>query len=302
MNDYSSLRQQNNSSARAAIALILCVVLSATVLFSRLAGFAPADTRLYIPLTQSSGITTVREGHRQTDGTITFRGYHPDSHRLLTAKPGFRVYDENTVWTSETNIEIFKISYENGSQQVTVLSENGEKVIAPGTENTYRFALENTGNVDLDYTLKMESWFGEEGEKDPVTIPVLARVLDYKGNYLAGTADGKTDVLELNKVSQKGSLTKGYIAPYTLEWEWPFEGDDTYDTWLGNLAVEEDITLTIRISTTASYTPTPGSDSGIPKTGDTSAIGLAVAVMVASSAALMLLLVLPGRRRRKNNG
>jgi hypothetical protein len=40
--------------------------------------------------------------------------------------------------------------------------------------------------------------------------------------------------------------------PYILQWRWPFDIDDEYDTMLGNLAVEEDISLTIVIRTTAS--------------------------------------------------
>ena len=301
MNSYRSLQKQNNSSAFAVVTLVLCVVLSATVLFSRLMGFAPMDTRHYIPLTKSGGITTVREGQRQSDGSITFRhvGYHPDNHRLLTANPGFRVYDDNTVWESQTDIEIFKISYENG--EITVRSENGDKVLAPGTENTYRFALENTGNVDLEYSLEMEAWFGDKEDTDPYIIPVLARVTDYRGNYLAGTSENMPDVLELNGVTHKGSLTKGYIAPYTLEWQWPFEGDDVYDTMLGNLAVEEEITLTIKINVLSSYTPDAGDDDGIPKTGDSGAVLLAFAAMVVSGVCLLVLMLLPWQKRRDND-
>lgn len=286
------------------VSLALCVVLSATMLFSRLMGFAPADTQHYIPLTKSGGITAVPEGHRQSDGSITFRnaGYHPGNHRLLTAKPGFRVYDENTVWSGETSIEIFRISYENGTGQVTVRSENGDKLLAPGTENTYRFTLENTGNVALNYTMTMDAWFGEKGDPNATVIPVLARVTDYRGNHLAGSRDAKADVLELNNISQSGSLSAGLVAPYTLEWEWPFEGDDAYDTMLGDLAANEDITLTIVINTTASYTATPGADSGIPKTGDTRHIELALTVLVMSLAGLLFLLASPRRKRRDTDG
>ena len=53
VNSYQSLRKQNSRSASAVVTLVLCVVLSATVLFSRLMGFAPADTQHYIPLTRS---------------------------------------------------------------------------------------------------------------------------------------------------------------------------------------------------------------------------------------------------------
>ena len=303
MNSYQSLRKQNSRSASAVVTLALCVVLSATVLFSRLMGFAPADTQHYIPLTRSGGTTTVREGHRQNDGTVIFPSLRQrlDGYQMLAAKPGLKVYDENTVWQSQTKVEIFKISYENGSGQVTVLSENGDKVLAPGTGNTYRFTLENTAGVPVQYTLTMEAWFGDsKDDTDAKIIPVVARVRDYQGNYLAGSASAKTDVLELNKVYQQGTLARAYVAPYTLEWEWPFEVDDVYDTMLGNLAVKEDIKLTIKINVVSSYTP--ASDGGIPKTGDTSGVQMAMAVMITSGTGLLFLLGLPRRRRRKENG
>lgn len=304
MNNYSSLRQQNKAAGPVVSLLILCVVLSASMLLSRLAVFAALDTRLYIPLTESDGITTVREGIRDAQGGISFRddSFDRANHLLLTAKPGIRVYDENTVWSGETDVEIFKISYQNGSGKVTVASGNGEKVIAPGTENTYEFALENTGNVALDYTVTMEAWFGTKGDPEAIRIPVLARVTDYKGNYLLGTAEAKADVLGLNDVKQSASLGVSKVAPYTLEWEWPFETDDAYDTWLGNLAAQgEDITLTIKIMTTATYSADPDNDDGIPKTGDDSQI-LVFGTLMSVSAVLLLILLLPKRKQEESHG
>lgn len=294
MNQYSSLRKQNTGSASAVISLALCVVLSASMLFSRLVTFATADTRHYIPLTRSGGTTTVIAGQPDALGNIRFRatGYHPGNHRLLTANPGFRVQDENTVWSGETDIEIFRVSYANGSGQVTVNSTDGEKLLAPGTANRYRFALENTGNVPLKYTLAMEAYFSHQ----ETPIPIHARVVDYQNNYLAGSAEETADVLELNNVEAKGTLAAGYIAPYTLEWEWPFELDDAYDTMLGNRAAEEDITLTIVIKTTASYTPEPA--GGIPQTGDDSHIVLLTCIMFSSGTGLLFLLI--PRRKRKD--
>ena len=62
------------------------------------------------------------------------------------------------------------------------------------------------------------------------------------------------DIHEINpyiRVALRSVLKKGYVMPYTLSWQWPFEGDDAYDTMLGNL--EEDLTLTIVIETYAEY-------------------------------------------------
>ena len=294
MNRYDSLRKQKTSRMAAASVLAVCVLLSASMLFSRLMGFSPEDTRHYIPLDKSRGSTSVMVGHRTEDGSVTFEstGYHPANHRMLTANPGFRVTDENTVWKGQTDIEIFRVTYENGNGEVTVHSTSGDKLLAPGTENTYAFALENTGNVTLKYSMDMEAYF-TTGE---YIIPVNAQVKDHLGNYLAGSPEGMADVMELNQVSQEGNIAAGHILPFELTWEWPFEEDDVYDTMLGNQAVEEDICLTIVINTMASYTPGPG--GGIPQTGDTSQIALMTGLMLASLAGMMLLL-LGGRRKQE---
>ena len=294
MNSYASLRKRNTGSATAVISLAMCVVLTSTMLFSRLVTFVTRDPQHYIPLTRGSGTTTVWTGQRQSDGSVVYEdpSYDPGDHRLLTARPGFRVYDETTVWASQTDIEIFQISYENGSGQVTVNSQQGDKVLAPGTENTYRFTLENTGNVALDYELTMEAYFSHTD----TPIPIRARVVDWQGNYLAGSETEKADVLELNSVRQTGTLSGRYVAPYTLEWEWPFEQNDAYDTMLGNLAVEEDITLTVVIRTVASCNPDPDAPGGNPQTGDDTPIGLLVGIMAGSAAALVILLLLRKKR------
>lgn len=299
MNDYSSLRKKNTAPFTAVVSLALCVAITATLLFGRLVMFVTMDTQHYIPLTKSSGLTTVRTGQRQDDGSVVYADtlYHPSNHRLLTANPGFRTYDENTVWSSQTDIEIFRITYENGSGQVTVNSQNGDNLLAPGTENTYRFTLENTGNVSLDYAMSMEAYFSH----NETPIPIYARVMDHRGNCLAGTPEGKVDVLELNKVHQSGTLAAHYVAPYTLEWEWPFEIDDEYDTMLGNMAVDEDITLTIVIKTMASCNAVPDAPGGIPKTGDTTPIGLLVCIM-AGSAITLAILLLPRKKREETHG
>jgi len=283
---------------KAAGMLLLCVMLSAAMLFSRLVSYTKADTRQYIPLTCSNGITTVLVDGE--DGTfVRAEGFNPNRPVLLAAEPvrmadWFRVTDEDTVWKGNTQVEIFRVSYKNGQGQVTVKSSRGDKVIAPGTENSYTFALENTANGPVEYAISMKAYFSSAD----YIIPVEAKVTrDTDKKYLLGSAVSYDDVLELNKVSDSGTLKKGYVMPYTLSWQWPFEGDDAYDTLLGNL--EEDLTLTIVIETYAEYAP-PSADGGIPKTGDTSHIGLWFTVMLGSSAGLMFLLLLMRRKGEEN--
>ncbi len=300
MNSYSSLRKQNRSSIPALIALVLCILLTSTLLFSRLLGYSQQDKSHYIPLTSSLGTTRVTEGYLDSRGGFTpisaYRegsssGYAPAA---LAANPGFRVYDDRSVWKGETDIEIFRLSYENGEARVTVQSSDGDKLLAPGTENSYRFSLENNGNVDLAYRLDVEAYFSH-GE---YVIPVEASLYDYQNNYLTGSPEAKAPVLELNGVSREGTVKAGNVIPFTLEWEWPFEGNDSYDTMLGDLAVEEDISLTIVINTMATYTPEPTpDDDGVPKTGDDGGIMLMFAIMGLSLLALLLLIFLPKGKR-----
>lgn len=295
MNSYASLRKQNKGVLTTVVSLLLCVVLSATMLFSRLTAFAAADTRHYIPLTESGGLTVVQTV--DMENTLYAPGHSPllAQSPFLTAN-WFRVTDKNGVWKGQTGIEIFRISYENGAGKVTVNSSDGDKLLAPGTENEYTFALENTCNENVKYEMTMEAYFTDGTH----AIPVEARVFDHKGNYLAGSEGGYADVLALNSVEDKGTLRPGYVMPYTLQWQWPFEqGADDYDTMLGDLAVDEDIMLTIVINTVASYSPT--ADGGIPKTGDTSHVMFYAGVMVTSAAALLLLLLLSKRKQEEEN-
>ena len=292
MRDYASLRKSNKSRALAIVSLVLCVILSATMLFSRLMVYTPMSKCQYIPLTKSNGITRVTRsnGPRIALGRPLLLAASP----LFLAAPGFQAYDENTVWSGETDVEIFSIKYDNESGETTVRSKDGTKVLAPGTGSTYEFALENTGNVALDYTLEMEAWFSDA----EYPIPVVASVVGHEGEYLLGSEEEMVDVLRLEEVQQSGTIAAGNIMPYALNWEWPFELDDAYDTMLGNMAVEEDLTLTVVIRTTASHSDDPDDPGGIPpQTGDTAHIELYAIMMVVSMAGILALLLLRDKEK-----
>lgn len=257
------------------VILLICALTSLAVLFSRMSLFS-SKTELgdLIPLTRSANGTkvTALAGPEMTSGS-----------QAQYIDPGFAAYDENTVWASETQVDIFRLTYENGSGVITVNSSDDDKVIAPGTSEEYVFTLENTGNVPLDYTMSMEAWV----EGTDLRLPVTASVRDYTGRYLLGSPSGSEDVLELNTVKDSGVLGAGRLYVYTLEWEWPFEqGIDEYDAMLGNMAVDTDLALTVKINTLAVYDDDPDdpkiSSAGMssPKTGDNMPIVPIAALLV----------------------
>ena len=295
MKDYASLRKKNSGTLAAFIVLLVCVVLSATLLFGRLLAYSPTERTRRIPLTKSNGITHVTSSTPPAAAS-------PVPFGLLTARPlflvspGFEVRDDNTVWSGETDIEIFSIRYDNESGKTTVRSQDDMKVLAPGVGSSYTFELENTGDVSLDYTLEMDAWFSHT----QYPIPVVVRVTDRVGNYYLGSEEEMVDVLRLSEVKAEGTIAAGYVRAYTLEWEWPFEQDDAYDTMLGNLAVEEDITLTIQIRTTATGSDDPQAPGGDnPVTGDTAKVGMYAILMVASLGGILFILL--SRRKEEEN-
>ena len=302
MNPYGSLKQKKSGGIAAAVVLLMGVVLSAVMLFSRLLVYSPEDQLHYIPLTESDGITQVVSKSASESNEVNSAEGVASASSIPTAflsvnfRPAaevFQVVDETKTWEGKTEIEIFKISYENGDGRITVNSNNGSKVLAPGTANRYEFALLNTGSHAVEYEMSMEAYISDGTHM----IPVEAKVYDSEGRYLAGSAERFVDVLELNQVQAAGTLKDGYVQPYTLEWQWPFENDDAYDTMLGNLAVDEEISLTIVINTVASYTPEEG--GGIPQTGDANQIGLILGVM--GGCVLVLLLLLWKKRSGNKN-
>lgn len=186
--------------------------------------------------------------------------------------PFFEIKDgQDNLWGEETEIEIFKVSYENGEQKVTVAGKNNQKVIAPGTENLYTFLIRNTSGGTLDYKLVVEAVVTGLDGTDKV-LPLQARL---KGlNWLVGEEDEFKPVLDLNGAEESAVLGFRESTEYQLQWRWPFEQDhdgdgsiadgDALDTWLGTQ--EEPISLTIRLTVLYSYhfPPIPAVSAPIP--------------------------------------
>jgi hypothetical protein len=233
-----------------------------------------------------------------------------------TFRPGFAASDEDgdNKWKTMTPIEIFRINYEGDDQQVTVLSDNGDKVIAPGVENSYTFKLKNTGNVYLDYSVSMEATLSPAD----ISIPIEGRISRYDGKWVVGGSDSFENIADMHGAEDSARLAPGRYTYYTLDWRWPFEGDDRLDTALGNLAQQQDVTLTIVLNTEAvmsgssdgsgggtdgEQTPQDPDDMPIgilpPDTGDNSQMTLWTAIAIAAFLVMLLMMYLEERERRE---
>lgn len=190
-------------------------------------------------------------------------------------------------------IQIFHAEYDNNGE-LTVKSDFGDKVVAPGTENSYDIYVRNVGKDPISYILEAQSRITVEVNGEQTEIPIEASFYTPRDSYLLGGDDSLENLGKLDGVTDNGGLSPRNQSKYTLTWGWPFDGDDEFDTLLGNLAAEgEELTVSVAFNVTASYDPNAA--GGMPITGDTSSVGLWVAVFVISTFTLIILLFLSKR-------
>ncbi len=282
------------------LVLFVFVAVSIFILASRIGGFLLDDSNA-IPLISEN--TSVISGEDSSDKENT-QPSHTESKTSTPAatqqatqspkKSDFVASDEQKVWSTDTKVEIFRVSYVNGEQVITVNSDNGDKLIAPGTENSYTFKLKNNGDAALDYIVKVDAYF----TPGDIVIPITGRLNRYDGKWIAGNGENYVNVSALDAAEDKATLGAGKYTYYTLDWIWPFEsGNDELDTKLGNLATEQDLVFTVVITTEAAESSDPDNNGGIllPHTGDDSSLILWVILAIVSFVLIFYPLI--GKRR-----
>ena len=277
MNTERSRKKTSGNLIALILILLLCLTVSVSLLFGRVIPYTSAKFVNIHSLNENAPIIPDVTDVTAPDGTIETFESDGEKHN-----PEFHM---------EADEEIFKFFYDE-TGKVTVIGAEGntDKLFAPGTSNVYQFTLANTGDVAVDYYMEMEAYY----TGTDLWIPIETRVWDYNNKYLVGSPDEKVDVLELNTVQESGELGAGRYAVYNLEWEWPFErGDDVYDTMLGDLAVDQDMTLHVIIRTVAVHDNDPDDpDSGLinpPYTGDQSQLLLLCLLSAGSFAGICIM-------------
>lgn len=224
---------------------------------------------------------------------ITYSGRSETVDHVLT-------YTENRLsWDSPTGIRadgtaelsLFDSTYAN------VQADNGDKVVAPGTEGGGIVRLKNSVSVPVTYTAVLYEI------KDNPNLAVEAG-LTAEGAEVVGTYR-LPDSVEPEQVVQAvtGTVGGGEIQDFDINWLWQYyesDAQDKIDTAIGNKATvskadEVTVGLYITVEDNNSYI-TPDA----PQTGDHSAIGMYFGLMAVSAVVLLLLLI--SRRHEKKCG
>lgn len=202
------------------------------------------------------GIVALKVGNYLPEGT--------DIIFIVGKDPSVEVSDEEGKWQSGKNVNIFKANYVNGEGKTTVVSQDGTKLIAPGTESTYKFTMYNNGNMavvyetDLDFVLTIGG-----NEQDEYDFPLKVRLHTENGDYLIGgeteweSVDGATLTKYVRVLGARSYET------FILELFWEFDGgNDALDTMYGDLSVEKGVSLTLGINTYAEEHIDPAATGG----------------------------------------
>ena len=244
---------------------------------------------------------------------LTYAGRSESPNHVLTYTTNKLTWDNATGINADTGVaelSLFSSAYQN------VEGENGEKVVAPGTEGTNIVRLKNNAGNAITYVAVMYR------EKEEPTLPVepsLADNASFTDIQTYPLPKGVTEDQVVRAVT--GSVEAGQMQDFDITWSWAYyESDerDAVDTALGNKAawetaddvmaglyivVEEDTSTdpTNPTDPTDPSNPDDPDDSytypDVPKTGESSNIMFYLVLMSISGLLLMFLLL--ERRKEK---
>lgn len=119
------------------------------------------------------------------------------------------------VWSQNTTISLFANRTGAGP----------ERKLAPGSEGSYSFLVNNGNSYRVRYHLELSE------PEEQLALPLYYR-LKSNGKYICG--DNETWLTAGELASEEVILEPGISQEYLLEWQWAYDGgDDAYDTAIG---------------------------------------------------------------------
>ena len=199
---------------------------------------------------------------------------------VVGKNPSFEIGDgEGKQWKNETNVNIFKTDYANGDGVVTIVSQDGDKVIAPGSASTYKFAMYNNGNMAVMYETDIDFSLIIGGKVDnSIVFPLNVRLYTDSGKYLIGSETEWVNINDVKVDAYISQLGASSYESFTLEVKWEYEsGNDELDTLLGNMSAEQDknnnngggIAINLGINSYAEEHVDPTAQGGTPIDAET---------------------------------
>ena len=164
--------------------------------------------------------------------SLTYAGKNESPEHILTYKTHSLTWDENTEVRENGSgeLSLFSAVYQN------VNSDNGEKVLAPGTTGDNLIRLLNTAENEIEYTAILYT------VRSTGNLPAAARMNG--AGEITDTYTLPDDVTKEAVVKAlHGTLNKGEIADFEIDWYWIYEesmSQDEIDTALGNSAAKGD--------------------------------------------------------------
>ena len=213
-----------------------------------------------------------------------------DSDRTLTYSTGKLTWDSAADVDSAGVIQLsmFRSDYDN------VSAENGENVIAPGTEKTTRIRLLNKASGSVRYTAVLY-------RLDNTDVPIQAGLTGTDAAITGYTLPaGVTKDQVIGAVG--GDLNGTSVKTVDVDWKWDYSIDDptdVHDTQLGNRTPSDAVKYGLYVVVEDENSK----DGGVvlPQTGDDSHMMLWFILLVVSLCLMIVLTVWDRRSARRNN-
>ncbi|MCM1284968.1 MAG: hypothetical protein NC213_03375 [Acetobacter sp.] len=205
----------------------------------------------------------------------------------------------NLTWSNTDGVD------ENGAARLSLFdtvyqnarSDDGSKIIAPGSSSNNIIRLKNSVGKPVHYTAVLYSI--KSVEELPVKAYLKGENLADTQNYFLPDGVKSDDIIR----AVSGTVGGGMIQDFDIGWNWDYQNSDvqdTIDTYLGNQAVDENMDITIGMYIVVedgnTYTsPNTGADDAWQQPAE---MGAYVSLMCIS-AVVLIFLIIDKRRDKK---